>query len=275
MEAGMRQIQPLSLPDTPRSVIDEVLPEFILVDPAILQVDEAYQRGLSERSLRLIRKIVANWRWSSFKPPVVARQGADLHVIDGQHTAIAAMTHGGIGKIPVMIVGATERADRAASFVAHNRDRITVTPTQLHAALVEAGDEDALTLAQVCDRAGVRVLRNPPQYGRFKSGETLAASTIRALISRRHPIGARRVLEICGKAEMAPVGAGFIKAVELLLFNAEYKGDVDPDKITSVIRFGREELEDEASRFAAERRVPHWRALASVIFMRTRRRGRG
>ncbi len=67
-----------------------------MVKPSTLLVDERYQRGLSERSIKLIRKIVSEWDWRAFKPPVVVDVGAGLEVIDGQHTAIGAATHGGM-----------------------------------------------------------------------------------------------------------------------------------------------------------------------------------
>src|SRR4051812_39902397 len=76
------------------------------VDPTRLYVDDQYQRALSRKSHALIRKIVANWDWGRFKPPVVAEEEYGFDVIDGQHTAIAAASHPGITKIPVMIIEA-------------------------------------------------------------------------------------------------------------------------------------------------------------------------
>ncbi|ARM12102.1 hypothetical protein Bra5_CH01865 [Rhizobium phaseoli Brasil 5] len=242
--------------------------------PAELVVDEGYQRGLSDRSIRLIRRIVAEWSWLAFKPPIVVEVDARLHVIDGQHTAIGAVTHGGIPLIPVLVVRAEAVAERASAFVRHNRDRIQVTATQLHAALVAAGDEDALTMAQVCDRAGVTLLKNPPPFAKFKPGDSMAVSTIASVISRQHARGAREILEICVKGRAAPVSAILIRAVEHLLFATEYKGQIEPDRISALLQAMPAQLETEAKRFAAERKVPLWRATASVIFM-NRRKARG
>lgn len=268
----MRQVAALSFPDITPAVIDTLPPQLRLVVPASLSVDEQYQRGLSERSIRLIRKIVAEWDWRAFKPPVVVEVEGRLDVIDGQHTAIGAVTHGGIALIPVLVVEAEARSARANAFVRHNRDRIQVTPTQLHNAMVAAGDDEAVTIAQVCERAGVTILRNPPSFARFKTGETLAITTVRSLVSRRFAKGAREVLEICVKAGLAPVTAASIKAVEHLLFSPEYKGDIDPDRIVLVLSAHASTIEDEAARFAAERKVPLWRALASVIYMNRRKK---
>lgn len=103
----MRQVAGLSFPDIAPAVIDTLPPELRLVAPSALSVDDRYQRCLSERSIRLIRKIVAEWDWRAFKPPVVVEVDGRLDVIDGQHTAIGAVTHGGIALTPFGIVIAT------------------------------------------------------------------------------------------------------------------------------------------------------------------------
>ncbi|MFC3074664.1 DUF6551 family protein [Shinella pollutisoli] len=270
----MRQIAPLQLGDLVPATAPGTPPEIEIVPPASLFIDPRYQRDLSERSIRLIRKIVSEWDWTAFKPPVVARVDERLDVLDGQHTAIAAVTHGGIPLIPVLVVAAPEEEKRAGAFVRHNRDRISVTPTQLHSALVAAGDEDAMTIAQVCERAGVTILKNPPPYSRFRPGDTMAISTIASLVSRRYAVGARRVLDICVRSGAAPVSAHMIRGVECLVFAKEYAGEIDDDRISLIIRVKGEELEREAKRFAIERKVPFWRAYASVLFM-NRRKARG
>ena len=151
----MRAIEALEFHDVSPADVRSAPPAVRMVRPGDLWVDEAYQRGLSERSVRLIRKIVSEWDWTAFKPPVVVEVEGRLQVIDGQHTAIGAVTHGGIDEFPVLVVQAEKQELRASAFVRHNRDRISVTPTQLHTAMVAAGDEDALTIKQVCERAGI------------------------------------------------------------------------------------------------------------------------
>lgn len=270
-----RSITSLNLPDVQPCQITTAPPEVRLVNPADLYVDERYQRGLSERSVRLIRKIVSEWSWTAFKPPVVVDVDGRLEVIDGQHTAIGAVTHGGIAELPVLVVRAESHETRANAFVRHNRDRIQVTATQLHNAMVAAGDEDAMTVAQVCERAGVVILRNPPPMAKFKPGETLAVATIKALVNRRHAAGSRKVLEICRATGAAPVTADMIKAVEHLLYQKEYEGAIDAERIVLVVKAKQDDIEREAKRFSIERKIPYWRALASVIFMNRRKSRHG
>lgn len=264
----MRHLQPLQLPaDIEPVIISGHPPVLRMVNPADLVVDDVYQRGLSERSIRLIYKMVREWRWQAFKPPICVEVDGALHVVDGQHTAIGALTHGGIAEIPVMVIEAEEQQARASAFVRHNRDRISVTPTQLHQAMVAAGDEDAVTIAQICERAGVTILKNAPPTARYAVGETLSISAIRRLVTRRHALGARIVLETCVKGGAAPVSVTEIRAVEHLLFDAEYKNDIDSERIVLVLSSLRSTLEAEAARYSAERKMPLWRALASQIFI--------
>lgn len=270
--ASHRQITALSLPDVIPNDIATAPPSIELVDPRKLRVDDRYQRALSERSVKLIRKIVAGWSWTAFKPPVVvAADDGEFDVIDGQHTAIAAVTHGGIEQLPVLVVDAPEQATRAKAFVQHNRDRIQVTPAQLHNAMVAAGDDDAVTINQVCERAGVRILRGPPGGGKFLPGDTLAISTIAALVNKRFAAGARVILQGCAATGAAPIPAHMIKAFDTLLHDKEYKGEIDIDRIVKTISAMGDELEREARRFSAERKIPFWRAYTSIIFMNRRK----
>lgn len=263
---ALRPILPLTLPDVERSTPQTWKPELRWVAPTSLLVDEGYQRSLSDRSMKLIRRIVAGWDWASFKPPVCVEDGARLHVIDGQHTAIAAATHGGIPKIAVMVVKAEATQDRARAFVAHNRDRVVMTPLALHHAMVVAGDETALTIAQACLRAGVTMLRSPPPYAVYRPGETMAIGAVRSLAGRRHAAGARKVLEVCAAARLAPITADHIKAVESVMFTSGAPG---PDQLAAALMSST--LLADAKREAARAGVPTWKALSDLLFRRARR----
>lgn len=272
--AEPRQVRRLSLAGVEPGLVETTPPAFEWVDPSELLVDEAYQRQLSERSVTLIRRIVGAWDWRRFKPPVCARTERGLEVIDGQHTAIAAASHPQVDQIPVMVVVAEDRAARASSFIGHNRDRLNITPMQMHFAAAAAGDEDALTIDQVCERAGVRVLRSTPGNGVFRPGDTVAVRAIGALINRRGALRAREVLQALAAARMAPITAGQIKAVECLLHDAEYREEIDGEGVTSALLALGPDADREAGVFAATHKVPVWRALAIVIFRRGKRRGR-
>ena len=268
---SIRQVEALALPDLVRADTgDQVTPIFRVVAPSDCWIEEKYQREISGRSVRLIAKIVANWNWRAFKPPVAVEVEGRLELIDGQHTAIAAATHGGIDAIPVMIVEAEQLEERASAFVQLNRDRLNVTGSQLHHALAAAGDEAAVKLNRVCAAAGVSVLKNPPAFSKWQSATTIAIKAIQGVIGRRGEAGAERVLSICARAALAPISMDYLRAVEHLLFAPEYRDDMDGDKVLQVLLWqagAGGPLEDEARRYAVERKLPMWRALASCIFM--------
>lgn len=266
-----RPITPLNLPGVEPGVPPTGVPEFRWADPAELLVDEVYQRELSRGSIDLIRKIVAGWDWARFKPPVVAETPDGLEVIDGQHTAIAAASHPSISTIPVIVVHADEVSDRARAFVGHNKDRLTLSQVSIHYANVAAGDQAALEIQAVCERAGVILLKYPPGNGEFKPGESLAIAAIRALINRRGVAKARVVLQVLTEARCAPVRAEGIKAVDLLLSDPEYRGQVDPKDLTTALIAMGSRAETEARVFAVAHNIQIWRGLAVILFKEARR----
>ena len=268
----MRPIAAMKFPGLIPGQVGKDVPEFIWIDPAKLLVDETYQRELSRKSLDLISRIITKWDWARMKPPVVALTDDGYEVIDGQHTAIAAATHPGIKEIPVMVVGADDLSQRAAAFVGHNRDRIALSQIQIHYANVLAGDEDALTVQQVCERAGCTLVRYPPgNTSQFKPGDTIAIASIRGLVNRRGAMGARIVLQVLADAHCAPVRADAIKAVDTLLHDAEYRGQVSAKDLTAAFMKLGPAIEPEAKLFAATHSVPIWRALVVVVFKEARR----
>lgn len=253
-------------------------PIFERVNPADLLVDEAYQRDLSPKSITLIKKIVAEWDWRRFKPPVVAFADNGLQVIDGQHTAIAAACHPAIDKIPVMVVEAAELAARANAFIGHNRDRLQVSAMQLHHAEVAAGDELAVTIEQVCSRAGVKLVRSAYGGRQWKVGETQAINAVRALVDKRGAQKARQILEALVCAGLAPISAHDVKAAEMLFTVADYAEQLEPiadgggSDVASAIKALGDLADKEARVFAAAQCVPYWRALGVTWFKKARKR---
>jgi hypothetical protein len=281
---GFRPIQPISLAAGPTS--PEVVPAMLdgnppptieWVAPSSLFVEDAYQRQLSRNSLTLIRKIVAGWNWAHVKPPIVARlteaglrekaQGAlSKHspcyaVIDGQHTAIAAVTHGGIARLPVVVVTLPDEDLRARAFIAHNRDRLHLTPMQMHYAALAAGDEAARAVNAACLLAGVHICRVQPAA--WKPGDTVAVAAIAALVKSSGAEAAAGVLEILAEARRAPIAADEIKAVHALLHD-EARPCAATELAAVVKSDTREVWQRLAGPIAQERKVPLWRALADL-----------
>ena len=191
--APMRPVQPIDLgPLVPADLSGQPGPDFDIVAPTDLLVDDAYQRGISPKSEALIRRIVRTWSWSKFKPPVCARVDGRLHVIDGQHTAIAAASHGGIQAIPVIVVAIPEMADRARAFVSHGA--LDLLPAaddraQRHA----APRRSARRHAGPPDPGGAGERRPGPDHGRPHQGRRGPA--VRSGLRRRFRRRARHDLD--------------------------------------------------------------------------------
>lgn len=214
---NLRRIEPLPVlaRDLPPRDLGRA-PEMRWVAPTSLLVDESYQRDhMGRRSIRLIADLVSGFAWRKMKPPIVVVVGADLHCVDGQHTAVAAATLG-IKKIPVFVVDAPTVQDRADAFVAHNRDRIVMGIFDLYRARLAGGDPDALDADKVCQRAGVR-LRNIQPGSKVMIGDTTCVGTIIRLVKRRGAVKARQVLEALVKGERGGFGPGEIDGVEAVM----------------------------------------------------------
>lgn len=245
-------------------------------DPLDLWIDDAYQRAPSEKSLKLVRKVGGGqWDWSKFTPPTVVKREVDgvehRCLIDGQHTAMMAASRG-IRRIPWLLVQTVDQAADAKAFVGKNRDKTGITALQEHKAAVSAGDEDALTIDQVMARAGVTLSSYAKPTGEWKAGETVSVAAIGRLIKARHALGARKVLELLVQAELAPITAKEIQAVDTLLNGEEFKGQVKPERLVELLRDDYPEVEREAGVFAATHRVPYWRGLTVTLFRMSKRR---
>lgn len=251
----IRAIKALSMAGVEPANIQSQEPTFQWVNPSILFVEEAYQRSIAENSVTMIRKIVGRWNWSHIKPPVCVKDGKGrLVVLDGQHTAIAAVSHGGIKKIPIMLVRADTVEQRAQAFISQNRDRLAVTSLHMHYAAVAAGDEIAVAVDQACRKAGIAILKNPRgPRGAYRVGETFAVGIITGAVKRFGVNAVARALKILVEAKRAPVPAHEFAAVCILLFDSEHKGSVDPFDLVTVIR---------------SRTVLEWRSVAAAAASR-------
>jgi hypothetical protein len=270
MTPGKRPIAAISIAGLTPGAPPTEPPVSMMVKPTDLLVDEAYQRNLSERSLRLIRRMVEGWDWRRFKPPVTSWTDDGLVVLDGQHTAIAAASHPAIAEIPIVVVETADQRAQASAFIGHNRDRLAVTQVQLHIASVAAGDEEAMIIARVCASAGVEIVPAAPKETR--PGQTMAVTAIRALVRQRGEEYAEAALSAAVEAGIAPLTAVHIKAVDHLLGSEEFDGQIDAERLVATIQATAAITDAEARVFAATHCTPMWKALAAVWFKHRRKK---
>ena len=273
----LRHVYPINISDLKPTPPATGEPIFETVDPTTLFVDPSYQRDIGERGIRQIRKMIEHWDWSKFRAPVCAYAESEdgstaLKVIDGQHTCIAAASHPSIHRIPVQIVEAPDQTAQASAFIGQNVDRLGVTKLQLHQAALTAGEEHALDIQHVCDRAGIKVLLTTPH--RYEPGDTVAITAISALVRKHTAMKARQILEVLAKANLAPIKDAHIKAVELLMTDEEYCEAFEPEDLKKEIEAAGATAEHEAKIFSVAHKVPVWKALAITWFKKTRKKRR-
>jgi len=274
---ALRGVEPICLNGAEPEPIATGEPIFEHANPADLLVEQSYQRDLTPKSVALIRKIALGWDWRKFRPPVVVFTDAGCLIVDGQHTTIAAASRG-LASIPIQIVEAPEVQSRAEAFIGLNRDRLQVTPVQLHHAAVAAGDETAVTIEQVCHRAGVTIVRSAYGSYKWKPGETMAVNAIRDLIERRGAMKARMILQALAQAGCAPVAAHEIKAAEHLFSHEDFAAELEPlaegggADLALVVKALGDSAAKDAKMFAATHCVPYWKGLAATWFKKCRKR---
>lgn len=223
-----RPIQAIPIAGLSPSAIRVARPTFIDVDPRLLIVETKYQRDLSGKSMHLIRRIIEKFDWTKFKPPVCVADGDGYFVIDGQHTAIGAASHPDIETIPIMLVDAGTIEARASSFVAHNRDRVAMSPYQVF------------------------------------HGEVTAISTIRDLYATKGEAGLRKVIKAAVEAKCRPINATVVRALDSIFFQPQYEG-VDRDDVVTALLM-RSDLEQAAFRFAGETNQGRYTPAAVILY---------
>src|SRR5690606_9481188 len=121
------------------------------LDKTLIAVDPAYQRQLDEGR---VHKILNGFTWSSFGAIVVApTAGGRYHCTDGQHRLEAARRHPMVTVVPAIIVPLSGVQQEAGNFVALNVDRKNISALDRYWAELLAGDPEAQTVDQVCQRA--------------------------------------------------------------------------------------------------------------------------
>lgn len=217
---ALRKVQAIKLPRSAQhSDKTHATPELRFVAPTDLSIEGSYQRDLSTRSIALIRKIVSGWDWAKFKPPVCAERSDGLVVIDGQHTAIAAATLG-IQRIPIMLAKAAEIEQRADAFVAHNRDRVAMSPFQIFHASVVAGDTIAVGVHGVATQTGAVIPRTLPPKHRAKPGCIISVNEALRVYKTQGPDIVRRIFTVAVAAEAAPLPRAAFRGLETIFTSA-------------------------------------------------------
>lgn len=159
------------------------LPKLQWIRIDALVVDPEYQRELGATGRKNIVRIAQQFEWAKFAPVVVAPiKGDRFAIVDGQHRTTAAAMRG-IAKVPCQVIEA-DRRTQAAAFAAINANITEMSPMQVHAAKVAAGDAEAVRLMSLCKQAGVTILRYPVQSKNQKVGETMSVGMLYRMLAK-------------------------------------------------------------------------------------------
>lgn len=243
------------------------VPALDWIDVANISVEKTYQRPLD---MNRVADILRGFTWRSFGALVVVPQpDGGYHATDGQHRLEAAKLHPHVTHVPAVIVKADDVHEEAAIFVDVNRNRKNVSALELFFARLTANDEDALTVLQVSQKAGVRIPKCPQDY---RPGDSIAVTAIQTLIDKHGAMRARERLQVLVAARFAPITAAHIKAADLLLTDPEFVDQITIEDLTTALTVHGSSVEADVKVFASTHRVPLWRAMASIWFQKTRKR---
>lgn len=236
---GLRKVEPVDLMEMTPNQVTHAPPEALWLAPTDLWIDGRYQRNLSRESLRLILKIVTNWSWQKFKPPVVTRDDEGRYcIIDGQHTSIAAATHPDIIRIPVMFIPISSLEEAALAFIAHNTDRVLVTPFARFRARLAANDRIAIDMKELLGKINIVMKPYTGVSGAGESMEPNQTSATAELERRFVQLGDARFYEMMSKiAECGfkPIRREHIVAFYELMYG-EHKQGISPELLVEVVR---------------------------------------
>ena len=125
--------------------------EWLVVDD--LQVDQRYQRDLSEVQ---VRKIVKDFDPDAFGVITVSSRGSGgMFVVDGQHR-LAALRHMGWGaqRVPCIVYRSLTLEDEAKVFYLPQTTRKYMTPAQKFRARLIAGEPNAIAIKEMVESFG-------------------------------------------------------------------------------------------------------------------------
>lgn len=172
---AFRKIDPTPFIDLLPEQISELgtLPVLKWLEISSLVIDPIYQRDVLGTGRKNIISIATDFDWMKFSPVIVAPIGNGLYaIVDAQHRVIAAALRG-IKKVPCAVIAA-DRKKQAAAFAAINAVKTEMSPMQVHAAKLVAGDLNAIKITKACAQACVTICRYPIQAKFIKRGETMS-----------------------------------------------------------------------------------------------------
>lgn len=266
-EFETRPIIPIQLPPGVRpNKLEKDRPDVRMIAVHDMQIETAYQRNLSPKSISLIRRIVANWNWTKFKCPIISETGTGkFNVVDGQHTAIAAASHPQIMFLPCVVIDAASVQDRAASFVSHNTDRVQMTAHQIFIGRAAAGDKVAADIMAIIESERGIVPKWMPKKGQAAVGEIIGIGKLEELYRAHGPDLTRRAVRAVVKSRLAPANSTIFRALSLLFADATNAAADVPDDVLIEALSSFEDFERASVKLAAASNQQKYKAAKQLV----------
>lgn len=244
-------------------------PELQWIAVETLSLDVSYQRESSERAGRtLVKRIAAAWSWAKCAPLIVAPATADAYVvIDGGHR-LAAAKLAEISELPCYVLAdCADNVAQAEAFLALNRDRVGMTPLQLHIAALVAGDEQAAAIEATVSEGGARLCDRQYARAQQKPGELICVGAVRVALrecGREATTRAIRALTTAYANVGGELTANLVKGVSRLIAGAQVS--VDDARLAAVIsERSADDWDDRAALWAKTMARPKAAAVAVVV----------
>jgi hypothetical protein len=161
--------------------------EFKQIHKKQLSIDVVYQRQVSRDS---VRKIARNWKWGECGALIVSLRSGKYFIIDGQHRWLAAKSRCEIDFLPCMVYNCKNTSEESKLFFNLNIMRKSLRSVEKHKALMVAGDEDSITLQNICDEFGIKI------KDRANSPKTMQSVRTALKILQRNPVKFKKLMKL-------------------------------------------------------------------------------
>ena len=229
-----------------------------------LIVDHTYQRPIVGKGSHNVVRIARSFNWSCFTPVVISPvEGGKFAIIDGQHRTTAAVLVG-IDSVPCQIVIAA-RKEQAAAFKAINGVTTAISRMALqHAALI-SNETTAIQIADVCNHAGVELLRFPVPMDKQRPGQTMAVGAIAKCLKQHGEDTLLIALECVTRTSNNQVGVLSARTIKALCDVIHKRRDDGPTLIKAFDNIDLVGLMEESIVDAAVNKIGRTQAMADLI----------
>lgn len=233
-------IRPLARLDSidvqPNDISAQEPPHTEMVRPEDLWLDHNYQREFLPANMTLLQEIIEYWDWDRFRAPNCVRQpDGRLFIRDGQTTALGALHHPQIDRIPVLVKNAKSLEKDAEAFVALNDKFIPVENADKFTARLLMGDPVTRELARILNKFGIHVLRSAKRGAEYGKNETTCIGAFRRLLEAHGSQEVEQICEILRVANFRPIRFAHLHAVRKMLKEGALQRNVDIARIGQAI----------------------------------------